>query len=151
LVYAREIFLNATQLLEVAKVEIKSKYQLLGRCGIFCGIDCEIYEAAHSSDNEKKERAAKALERELGIAVDPHSLRCEGCQGPEESMWFECRLCLIRQCGKNQRIKICTECRDYPCRIMKLWLSKSQSAPKNLAKIDELGVDRWIEKKSKTM
>ena len=130
-----------------AKVETKDKYQLVGRCGIFCGTDCEVYEATHSSDVEKKNRVAKALERELGIAVDPSSLRCEGCQGPEESMWFECRLCRIRQCGKRQGIRICTECQDYPCRIMELWLSRSQSAPKNLPEISELGLDRWIEKK----
>ena len=33
---------------------MKSKYQLLGRCGIFCGTDCEVYQAAHSCDIEEK-------------------------------------------------------------------------------------------------
>lgn len=126
---------------------MKDRYQLLGYCGIFCGTDCEVYEAAHSGDVGVKRRVAKALERELGIKIAPSSLRCEGCQGPEENMWFECRLCRIRQCGKKQGMKLCAECQDHPCRIMELWLSKSQSAPKNLPEISELGLDQWIEKK----
>lgn len=133
----------------MVKEKMKSKYQLLGRCGIFCGTDCEVYKAAHSSDIETKRRTAKALEQELGIKLDPSSLQCEGCQGPEENMWFECRLCLIRQCGKRQGIKVCTECQYYPCRVIELWLSKSHSAPKNLPEISELGLDHWIEKKLK--
>ena len=143
----RKVFLNAIRFLELVKEEMKDRYQLLGCCGIFCGTDCEVYEAAHSNDIEVKRRVAKALERDLGIKISPSSLRCEGCQGPEENMWFECRLCRIRQCGKKQGIKLCIECQDYPCRIMELWLSKSQSAPKNLPEISELGLDQWIEKK----
>jgi hypothetical protein len=141
------MFLNLIQLLRLVKEKMNNKYQLLGRCGIFCGTDCALYQAAHSSDIETKRRVARALEQELGIKIDPSSLRCEGCQGSEENMWFECRLCRIRQCGKRQGIKLCTECQDYPCQIMELWLSKSQSAPKNLPEISELGLDQWIEKK----
>jgi hypothetical protein len=128
---------------------MKSKYQLLGRCGIFCGTDCEVYQAAHSSDIEEKRKVTKALKQELGIRLDPSGLQCEGCQGPEENMWFECRLCLIRRCGKKQGVKICIECEHYPCHVLKVWLSESQNAPKNIQKITKLGFDQWIEKKLK--
>jgi len=128
---------------------MKNKYELLGRCGIFCGTDCEIYQVAHSSDIGEKRKVTKALEQELGIKLDPSNLQCEGCQGPEENMWFECRLCLIRRCGKKQGVKICIECEHYPCPVLEVWLSESQSAPKNLREISELGLVKWIEKKLK--
>ena len=123
------------------------KYQLLGRCGLFCGIDCEIYAAAHSQDSDLKKRVAETLEQELGIPLNPSDLWCEGCQGPEEHMWFECRLCLIRRCGKEQGLRICLECEKYPCRVLKVWLSVSESAPKNIPEISKIGVDKWVEKK----
>ncbi len=128
-------------------MRMKNKHQLLGFCGLFCGTDCYVYKAVHSSDVELKRRVAKELGEELGIKIDPSSLMCKGCQGPEESMWFECRLCLIRQCGKRQGVKICIECEHYPCPVLEVWLSKSHSAPKNLPEIGELGLDKWIEKK----
>jgi len=65
---------------------MKKKYQLLGVCGLFCGTDCYVYKAAHSSDLELKKRVAKELGKELGIKIDPSSFICEGCQGPEEKM-----------------------------------------------------------------
>jgi hypothetical protein len=128
---------------------MKNKYQLLGRCGLFCGTDCEVYKAAHSKDIEVKRRMTKVLEQELRIGLDPSSLLCEGCQGPEENMWFECRNCLIRRCGKVHGVKICTECPHYPCPVIELWLSESHYSPKNLREISESYLDRWIEKKLK--
>jgi hypothetical protein len=126
---------------------MKNKHQLLGYCGIFCGTDCNLFQAAHSDDIEFKKQVAKALSQEFDIKIGASSLRCKGCQGPEEEMWFECRLCLIRQCGKRQKIKICTECKDYPCKVFEIRFSQSEHAPKNLPKISELGLDQWIEKK----
>lgn len=131
--------------------KMKHSYELLGRCGIFCGTDCEVYEAAHSDDITVKKRVAKTLEQELGIKIDPFQLHCKGCQGTEEDMWFECRLCLIRRCGKNQGVKICIECEQYPCYVLLVWLSESQSAPKNIEEIHTMGIEQWIEKKLKTI
>lgn len=133
----------------ITKDNLEKKYSLVGRCGIFCGTDCEVYKAAHSDDINAKKEVASALERELGVEIDPSRLHCEGCQGPEECMWFECRLCLIRRCGKTQGVIICSECEDYPCRVLQYWLSESQSAPQNLEEIKRIGLDQWIEKKVK--
>jgi len=129
---------------------MKIKY-LLGRCGIFCGTDCEVYRAAHSDDDEMKRKAAQVLEQELGIVIDAASLSCEGCQGLEEEMWVECGLCLIRQCGKEQEITMCTECQQYLCQVLRSWLSRSESAPRNLEEISIVGLHRWIKKKLEEM
>lgn len=126
---------------------MKNKYQLLGYCGIFCGTDCDLYKAVHSGDIKTKRKVAKALSEELGIRIDASNLRCEGCQGSEKEMWFECRLCRIRQCGKSQGVKICTECQDYPCQVFKIRFSQSENAPKNLPRIREVGLEQWIENK----
>ncbi len=129
------------------KNKMKNKYQLLGYCGIFCGTDCDLYKAVHSGDKGAKAKVAKALSQELGIKIDASNLVCEGCQGSEKDMWFECRLCRIRQCGKRQGVKICTECQDYPCQVFKIRFSHSENAPKNLPRICEIGLDHWIENK----
>ena len=121
--------------------------QYLGFCGIFCSTDCDIYEAAHLDDLEVKMKVVQHLEQELGITIDPSQFQCEGCQVPEEKTWFECRLCLIRRCGKKQKVRICLECEYYPCQVMKLWLSVSKSAPGNLQEMSDMGVNVWIEKK----
>ncbi|MBU7028069.1 MAG: DUF3795 domain-containing protein [Theionarchaea archaeon] len=128
---------------------MKNTYHLLGRCSIYCGTDCEVYKAAHSDDIIVRQRTAQALEHELGIEIDPSRLYCEGCQGPEEQMWFECRLCLIRRCGKRQGVTICIECEYYPCQVLQCWLSESQSAPQNIQEIKRIGLDEWIKKKVK--
>jgi len=126
---------------------MKNKYQLLGYCGIFCGTDCVIFQAANSGDIKFKNQVAKTLSQELGINFDVSRLQCKGCQGSEEKMWCECRLCYIRQCAKRQDIKICTDCEDYPCQVFKIRFSQSENAPKNIPKIREIGLDQWIEKK----
>jgi hypothetical protein len=128
---------------------MKSKYQLLGYCGLFCGTDCEVYRAANSKDIKVKRKMAELLEQQLVIEIDPYSLQCEGCQGPEAKMWCECRICLIRRCAKSRGVKICTECSHYPCPVMELWLRESNSSPNNLQEISELGLDQWLAKKSK--
>lgn len=128
---------------------MRSEYHLLGCCGLFCGTDCEVYKAAYSKDIEVKKRMTKVLEQELRIKLDLSSLLCESCQGPEENMWFECRICLIRRCGKSHGVRICTECQHYPCPVMKLWLSESHYSPTNIREIGELGLDQWKEKKLK--
>jgi len=126
---------------------MNNKYQLLGYCGLFCGTDCEVYRAANSPDIAVKRKMADLVERQLGIKIDPNNLWCEGCQGPEAKMWCECRICLIRRCGKSHGVKICTECSHYPCPVMELWLSESNYSPKNLREINKLGLDQWLSKK----
>ncbi|MFX1269812.1 MAG: DUF3795 domain-containing protein [Promethearchaeota archaeon] len=130
---------------------MKNKYELLGYCGIFCGTDCIIFQAANSDDIKFKSRTVKAISQELGIKIDISELQCKGCQGPEEEMWFECRLCYIRHCGKKQKIRICTDCKDHPCQVFKIRFSQSENAPKNLSKIRKVGLDHWIEKKLSIM
>ncbi len=87
------------------------------------------------------------MSQELGTAINPSKLQCEGCQGPEENMWFECHLCRIRQCGKRQGVKICTEYQNYPCQVFKIRFSQSEKAPKNLPRICKIGLDDLIENK----
>jgi hypothetical protein len=112
---------------------MKNRYQLLGYCGIFCGIDCEVYEAAHSGDIGVKRRAAKALERELGIKI---ALLAYDVKVAKSRRKYVVRMPPLSYplMRKKQGIKLCAECQDHLCRIMELWLSKSQSAPKNFQK-----------------
>ncbi len=105
--------------------------------------------AAHSGNREIKKREAKTLGNELGIRIQSEDLRCEGCQGSEEKMWFECRLCLIRQCAKVRRVTTCLECKHYPCQVLKVWFGKSKFAEKNLKEISEIGIENFIHKKRK--
>jgi len=129
--------------------QLKNPFQLVAYCGIHCGTDCEVFEAAHSDNVESKRRIAEDLEKHLGISIDPSELRCEGCQGPLEQMWFECRLCFIRRCAKEQGIPICTECEHYPCPVLNVRIAESENAPKNLEDIHRLGFQRWFQEKNK--
>ena len=129
--------------------KLKNNNPLMGYCGIFCETDCEVYTAAHSGDLEIKKRIAKTMGNELSVRIQPEDLRCEGCQGSEEKMWFECRLCLIRQCAKVRKVTTCLECEHYPCQVLKLWFGKSEHAEKNLREISKIGIENFIYKKRK--
>jgi len=89
--------------------DIMVNKNLIGRCGLYCGI-CAVYRAYKDS----KELQGKLAE-EYGCL--PEEVRCEGCQALDTYPWtYEKQWgsnCKIVECLNAKKLTFCFECAAY--------------------------------------
>lgn len=121
-------------------------YDLVGRCGLYCG-SCMIYRAHKDSEKLRKLVAERANCR-------PEDIRCEGCQtvlaegwDVEGQQWG--KNCKIVKCLEAKGLKFCYECSEYPnCdkfrEICDSQLSHSENLVENLERIKAGRAEEWL-------
>lgn len=92
-------------------VEVKN--ELLAPCGLWCGV-CSIY-IAHENNNLKFKE--KLLPVYKGIAKDLDDIACTGCLS-EGTIFPVCKVCAIKKCCKDKKIKGCYLCEEFPCKFI---------------------------------
>lgn len=133
----------------------KGRVHLAAACGTYCGA-CPAYLAKHDegeiAELRRQARSSSKAANELKTIPDPDwmdGLRCDGCLSGGE-LPPHCRECSIRSCAANKSDDArCTGCDELPChRMTDLidvgFLHRGEYLP-NLAKIREMGVQKWIE------
>jgi len=133
----------------------KATVHLAAACGTYCGA-CEAYIAKHGEDDiaGMRRRVRVSSESADGPKTIPDpdwmdGLRCDGCLSGGE-LPPHCRDCSIRLCAaEKQDDARCAGCEELPCyRITDLmnvgFLHRGEYLP-NLAKMREMGVEKWIE------
>ena len=79
--------------------------RLISKCGIYCGA-CYIYRAFKDGG-----RMLDATAQKLG--VPKNEIRCNGCSGPAEDLWRDCRKCEIASCLREKVFGFCYECSQF--------------------------------------
>lgn len=78
---------------------------LISRCGIYCGA-CYIYRAF-------KDRGRLLETTAERVVAAREEIRCNGCLGPVEDLWRNCKKCEIRACLQERELVFCYECLEF--------------------------------------
>ena len=125
--------------------EIMVDKNLIGRCGLYCGI-CEIYRAYKDSKELQKELAKKHN-------CNPEKVRCEGCQAIDVYGWSLEKEwgsnCRILQCLNARELNFCYECTEYDnCKrfdkFARICAGLGINLRRNLQMIKEGKAEEWL-------
>jgi hypothetical protein len=101
------------------KVGLVEEKNLVGCCGLFCGL-CAKYQSKAPS-------------------------KCVGCRFGEQHSWCSIFVC----CEVKKRFVTCVECADYPCEryIRRRWGTDqvSRVAHQDMERIRRSGLETWLE------
>ncbi len=118
---------------------------LIGRCGLYCGI-CEIYRAYKDS---------KKLQEKLAKSHDcpPEEVRCEGCQAIDVCGWARekewGKNCKILKCLNAKGLMFCYDCAEYDtcqkhAEFAKICSGLGIDLRGNLLMIQERKAEEWL-------
>jgi hypothetical protein len=107
--------------------------EMIAYCGLDCK-ECRAFKATQAKDIEWKKQIAKHWSDQGEIKFRPGDVDCHGCKLDVISGFCR-KLCKIRPCAEERRVKTCAHCDDYPCEKLKAYLSTDSVATRNLEKI----------------
>jgi hypothetical protein len=108
--------------------------EMIAYCGLDC-VECRAFKATQAKDYELKRQIAKHWSDQGEIKFKPEDIDCNGCKSDTISGFCR-KICKIRPCAQERQVKTCAHCDNYPCDILKEFLSKEEAvATKNLEKI----------------
>jgi len=118
---------------------------LVGRCGLYCGI-CEIYRAYKDSKELQKKLAKKHN-------CFPEEVRCECCQAMDVYAWSHekewGKNCKIVKCLDTKELMFCYECSEYDtcqkhAEFAKICSGIGIDLRRNLRMLKEGEVEEWL-------
>jgi hypothetical protein len=122
--------------------------KLISKCGIFCGA-CYVYRA-FKDGGKMLDATAQKLE------VPKEEIRCNGCLGPTQDLWRDCRMCHISACLKEKGFHFCYECpafEDSSCpkyeRLREGGSRRGENTKKALLRIKAGDADGWLEEQDR--
>jgi len=77
----------------------------LSRCGIYCGA-CYVYRAERDGGEFLRETAERQK-------VEPGEVKCNGCLGPDDQRWKNCKGCKTERCLDGKGLTFCYECEEF--------------------------------------
>ncbi|MFC1711826.1 DUF3795 domain-containing protein [Patescibacteria group bacterium] len=82
-------------------------------CGLDCA-DCPAYIArANNNDTLRKKTAKKWAKLFNAPEIKPEDINCLSCLSLAEPLFNHCKVCDVRKCGLEKKVKNCGECQDY--------------------------------------
>ena len=102
-------------------------------CGLDCS-ECKAFKATQANDFEMKKQMAERWSDQDDVRFKPEDINCRGCKSNVISGWCR-KICKIRPCAEEKKVKTCAHCDDYPCGKLKEFLSNEPVATKNLDEI----------------
>jgi hypothetical protein len=118
---------------------------LVGRCGLFCGI-CSVYRAYKDS----REFQEKIAER---YGCLPEEVRCEDCQTLDVHGWSHekdwGKNCKVLKCLNSRKLRFCSECAKYnTCQRFDEFARMNSyfgiDVKRNLQMIKEGKIEEWL-------
>ncbi len=82
-------------------------------CGMLCE-ECPVYIATERDDDTMRKYLAHEYSA-MGQEFYPKDICCHGCHTVSADHNKFGRTCEIRKCCKEHKIKLCAECKEYPC------------------------------------
>ena len=112
---------------------MKQMSEMTAYCGLHCD-ECKAFKATQTEDLEWKKQIAKHWSDQGEIKFKPEDVDCHGCKSDTISGFCR-KLCNIRPCAQEKKVKACAHCNEYPCEKLKEYLSVDPVATKNLEEI----------------
>ncbi len=106
---------------------------MIAYCGLHCN-ECKAFKATQAKDYEQKKQIARHWSDQGEIKFKPEDVDCHGCKSDTISGFCR-KLCKIRPCAEEKKVKTCAHCDDYLCEELKEYLSTDPVAARNLEKI----------------
>jgi hypothetical protein len=106
---------------------------MIAYCGLHCN-ECKAFEATQARDYEQKKQIARHWSDQGEIKFKPEDVDCHGCKSDTISGFCR-KLCKIRPCAEEKKVKTCAHCDDYLCEELKEYLSTDPVATRNLEEI----------------
>jgi len=106
---------------------------IIAYCGLYCN-KCGVFIATQKNDLEEKKRIAERWTKSLNTSFKPEDITCDGCFSKRLSAWCT-RICKIRPCAEEKKVKTCAHCPEYQCDRLKKFLKDEPEATKALAEI----------------
>ena len=121
--------------------------KLLSRCGIYCGA-CYIYRAF-------KDRGRLLEIIAENVKAPKEEIHCNGCLGPTEDLWRNCRNCQIRSCLQQKKLAFCFDCPEFErssCSkyesLCEFCMERDEDIREALMRIRAGDGDRWLEEQN---
>lgn len=122
--------------------------KLISKCGIYCGA-CYVYRAFKDGG-----QMLDATAQRLGVPKE--EIRCNGCLGPVEDLWRNCRNCHIAACLKEKNLRFCHECpsfEDSSCEkyegLYQACSRRGENTKEALLRIKAGESDSWLEEQDR--
>lgn len=101
--------------------------KMIGYCGIICS-DCPVLLASQKDDTLERQRIAEIFTKQYGKVYKPEDINCDGCISDSPRIFHYCKVCEIRRCGMENKVKNCAYCKSYPCeKLSKLFAEYSKA------------------------
>jgi len=88
--------------------------KMIAFCGITC-TECPAFLATQKDDHKERMKVAELWSREYNAEIKPEDINCDGCLSENGRLFSHCKVCEIRKCGQEIRVKNCAYCDGYPC------------------------------------
>jgi hypothetical protein len=124
------------------------KKALTAICGMDC-FNCEVYEENVAAHPDR----VQAIAAKVGVA--PEAVSCKGCRVQGCLSFMVPHGCATRECALARGVRWCSDCADFPCRMLAPLADQAGRLPHNfklynLCRIKQIGLDRWIEEAGET-
>ncbi|NQU83841.1 MAG: DUF3795 domain-containing protein [Parcubacteria group bacterium] len=92
------------------KNKINKKFSM---CGLDC-TECPAFIARENNDDKLRKKTAEKWAKEFNAPeIKPENINCLGCLSLFEPLFNHCKVCEVRKCGLERKLKNCGECREY--------------------------------------
>ena len=88
--------------------------EMIAFCGLACN-ECKAFQATKNDDDKMRVKVAKQWSRRHKTIFERQDINCDGCKSQTGRLFKYCRTCLVRLCGIEKGIEICSKCHEYPC------------------------------------
>lgn len=107
---------------------------MIAYCGLDCSV-CKVFKATQTNDIEWKKQIVKHWSDQGEIKFTPDDATCHGCKSDVISGFCR-KLCQVKPCAEEKKVKTCAHCENYPCGKLKEFLTNEDPvAKKNLEEI----------------
>lgn len=108
--------------------------EMISYCGIIC-TECPGYIATQNDDDEARKKTADEWSKNYNADVKPEEVNCDGCLSNTGRLIGHCRVCEIRKCGQDKKIKNCAYCDEYACEKLSQFHEMAKDAKTKLEDI----------------
>ncbi len=100
----------------------------------YCGLlfnQCPVFIATVENNEQVKDQLARGYTSDK-CQFSREDMNCFGCFSEKSKDSKMCGNCTIRNCAKNQRVKNCGYCNEYPCDYIKTHVREGSENRKRL-------------------